>query len=98
MRRRNGSPRKQDRYSGLFRVALQSPTGGKSVGQQAECTARFGGRVSTGKALLESSALIFRGDFRLAIPFQAIASVTAVNGELHACVSVVTHELMLDAQ
>jgi len=87
MRRRHGLLRKQDRHSGLFGVGLQSPAGGKCVGQQAECTARFGGRVSTGKALLESSALIFRGDFRLAIPFQGMESVTAADGELRVSFS-----------
>ncbi len=52
------------------------------MGQQANCTARFGGKVSAGKALLESEELIFRGEFRLAIPFRAMQSVKAVDGEL----------------
>ncbi len=29
------------------------------MGQEATCEARFGGKVSTGKALLETDALIF---------------------------------------
>jgi len=53
------------------------------MGQEAVCTARFGAKISRGKALLESEALIFRGDFRLAIPFGAIESVSAAKGLLH---------------
>ena len=53
------------------------------MGQEADCTVRFGRKTSAGKALLESEELIFRGDFRLAIPFRAMKSVRAVNGELH---------------
>ena len=52
------------------------------MGQEAQCTARLGGKVSEGKALLESTELIFRGDFRLAIPFQAMQSVSAARGVL----------------
>jgi hypothetical protein len=52
------------------------------MGNEANCTVRFGKQVSTGKALLETNELIFRGEFRLKIPFQAIKSVKAVDGEL----------------
>jgi hypothetical protein len=52
------------------------------VGLEALCTARFGKKTSKGKALLESEALVFRGEFRLAIPFRAMQSVKAVGGEL----------------
>jgi hypothetical protein len=52
------------------------------VGQQALCTARFGRQVSKGKAQLESDELIFRGDFRRAIPFREMESVRAVRGQL----------------
>jgi len=52
------------------------------VGQEAHCTARLGGKVSKGKARLESSELIFRGDFRLVIPFQVMQSVSAAKGVL----------------
>jgi len=52
------------------------------VGQQAACIARFGKKVSRGEALLESDVLIFRGNFRLAIPFRVIKSVSAVKGVL----------------
>lgn len=59
------------------------------MGQEARCTARFsrcyrefGDKVSEGKALLETNALIFRGDFRLSIPLKEVQSVEAVNGQL----------------
>jgi hypothetical protein len=52
------------------------------MGQEALCAARFGGKVSQGKALLESAALVFRGDFRLKIPFRAMKSVSAAQGVL----------------
>jgi hypothetical protein len=52
------------------------------MGSQVDCTVRFGGRVSQGKAALESEALIFRGDFRLAIPFKNLTAVEADDGEL----------------
>jgi len=52
------------------------------MGLEAECTVRFGRRVSTGKAHLETEALIFRGDFRLSIPFKDLSAVDAADGEL----------------
>ena len=52
------------------------------MGQQALCTARFGKKISKGKALLESEALLFHGDFRLTIPFRVMQSVKAVQGQL----------------
>jgi hypothetical protein len=52
------------------------------MGQEIPCTVRHEGKSATGKALLESSALIFRGDFRLKIPFASITSLRAVAGEL----------------
>lgn len=52
------------------------------MGQEAQCTARFGRQVSGGKALLETDALIFRGLFRLAIRYKEITSVRAKDGNL----------------
>ncbi len=52
------------------------------MGNELKCTARIGKQQSAGKALLETSEIIFRGDFRLKIPFAAIQSVKAVDGEL----------------
>ena len=52
------------------------------MGNEVKCTARIGKQQSAGKALLETSEIIFRGDFRLKIPFAAIQPVKAVDGEL----------------
>ncbi len=52
------------------------------MGQEAKCEVRCGGRVSAGKALLETDDLIFRGDFRLSIPLKSIQSVEAADGVL----------------
>jgi hypothetical protein len=53
------------------------------VGNELKCTARFGEEKSEGKALLETSEVLFRGDFRLKIPFATIKSAKAIDGELH---------------
>ena len=52
------------------------------MGNELKCTVRFGKQTSAGKALLETSEVLFRGDFRLKIPFASIKSVKAVGGEL----------------
>jgi hypothetical protein len=52
------------------------------MGNELNCTARFGKEKSEGKALLETSELLFRGEFRLKIPFASIKSAEAVDGEL----------------
>jgi hypothetical protein len=52
------------------------------MGSDLRCTARYGDRVSEGRALLESDHLLFRGDFRLRIPFAGMASVEARDGWL----------------
>ena len=52
------------------------------MGNEATCKARFGKRQSEGKVLLETGEILFRGDFRLKIPFSTIKSAKAVNGEL----------------
>src|SRR5713101_5300535 len=52
------------------------------MGNEVKCTARIGKQQSAGKAQLETSEIIFRGDFRLKIPFAAIQSLKAVDGEL----------------
>ena len=53
------------------------------MGNEALCTLRHGGETFSGKALLETAEVIFRGDTRLKIPFSAIQSLQATNGELH---------------
>ena len=52
------------------------------MGNEVTCRVRFGNQESEGKALLETSEILFRGDFRLKIPFATIKSVKAANGEL----------------
>jgi len=52
------------------------------MGNELKCTVRFGKEVSEGKALLETSEVLFRGEFRLKIPFASIKSVKVVDGEL----------------
>ena len=52
------------------------------MGQEARCTARLGESVSEGKALLETDSLLFRGAFRLEIPFSDMRSVESREGKL----------------
>jgi hypothetical protein len=52
------------------------------MGSEANCKVRVGKQESEGKALLETSEILFRGEFRLKIPFSKIKSVRATNGEL----------------
>jgi hypothetical protein len=59
------------------RVAWRNP-----LGNEAACKVKFGRQQSEGKALLETSEILFRGDFRLKIPFSTIKSAKAVDGEL----------------
>jgi antitoxin component of MazEF toxin-antitoxin module len=53
------------------------------MGREAHCTAHHDGVASVGKLLLETDALLFRGDFRLKIPLKQVGSAAARNGELH---------------
>ena len=58
------------------------------MGDQARCTVRFGGpgshvesvEQSVGSAHLEMETLVFRGGFRLAIPFKDISAISATDG------------------
>lgn len=52
------------------------------MGRELICTVVHDGKTAKGKALLETAELLFRGDIRLRIPFAALKSVTAKNGEL----------------
>jgi hypothetical protein len=62
---------------------LAAPADGKDfMGSEAKCRVRFGKQESEGKALLETSEIIFRGDFRLKIPFATIQSVKVVGDAL----------------
>ncbi len=53
------------------------------MGHELLCRVRSGGKRALGKALLETSEIIFRGDFRLRVPFTSLASVVSRDGELH---------------
>ena len=52
------------------------------MGLEAECTVRVGRKASVGKALLEGETLVFRGDFRLDIPFDRMKDVAVDGGAL----------------
>jgi hypothetical protein len=52
------------------------------MGAEVFCKVRFGKQECEGKALLETSEILFRGAFRLKIPFSSIKLAKAVNGEL----------------
>ena len=52
------------------------------MGLEAECTVRFGGKASRGKARFEEKEIIFRGDFRLVIPLAEVRSAQAKGGTL----------------
>jgi hypothetical protein len=52
------------------------------VGQEKSCTLDYNGRTFDGKALLETSELLFRGGTRLKIAFNDITRVEASDGRL----------------
>ncbi len=52
------------------------------MGAEVQCTAHYQRRASEGRARLESDALLFRGGFRLAIPFATVTAVEACRGRL----------------
>lgn len=52
------------------------------MGNELVCTLRHDGKTFSGKALLETSEILFRGDTRLKIPFASIKSVQAKGGQL----------------
>jgi hypothetical protein len=52
------------------------------MGQEKQCSLVWDGRPHQGKALLESSELIFRGDFSLKILFSEIQEISAADGNL----------------
>ena len=52
------------------------------MGQEVICTARWGGKSVRGKALLETSEIIFRGEGPLKIPYSTIRGMETRDGEL----------------
>lgn len=66
------------------------------MGREAVCTVRLGTQVSEGKALLETSELIFRGsELRLAIPFRDMTAVEGTDGLLRVKFGVEMAEFQL---
>lgn len=53
------------------------------MGQKCNCTVETRAGSFEGKALLETSELLFRGGVRLNIPFKDVRRATAVDGQLH---------------
>ena len=52
------------------------------MGQESKCKLDYQGRAWQGKALLETSELIFRGDTRLKIAFKEMTRIEASDGRL----------------
>ena len=52
------------------------------MGYEAKCTLRVGRRTTDGKALLETDELVFRGSFRLVIPYREITDLQVDGGKL----------------
>ncbi|MEW6684352.1 MAG: DUF3052 family protein [Nitrospirota bacterium] len=65
------------------------------MGSEALCTCRSEGRTSKGTAHLDSTSLVFRGEFRLAIPLKDVAQVEARDGRLTLTFSAGTASLDL---
>lgn len=51
-----------------------------AMGREADCDVRFGKQSSNGHARLEEKELLFRGDFRLKIPFGEVKSLEVKRG------------------
>jgi hypothetical protein len=52
------------------------------MGRELTCKAMYNRQQSEGKALLETDAILFCGEFRVALPFAAITSVQTKAGRL----------------
>ena len=50
------------------------------MGQDVHCIATWNGRRSIGTASLETDDLLFRGEFRLRIPFKTVTDLTRTRG------------------
>ena len=53
-----------------------------AMGSQLQCECRWDDRVASGKAMLESDYLLFRGEFRLKLTFTELTEVVAGEGQL----------------
>lgn len=52
------------------------------MGQELDCTLRYRKKILSGKAYLETSYVLFRGEERLKIPFRELTGVDAADGVL----------------
>ena len=52
------------------------------MGQDVRCIATWNGRRSIGTASLETEDIIFRGEYRLRIPFKTVTDLTSDEGRL----------------
>jgi hypothetical protein len=52
------------------------------MGMEAKCRATCGAQTGHGTALLETSEILFRGPFRLRIPFKTISTMEVSDGQL----------------
>jgi hypothetical protein len=68
------------------------------LGREATCEVRSGGKTSRGHARLEEKELLFKGDFRLKIPFAEMKTVEAKGGWLRLTHGGGTAELNLGDQ
>jgi len=68
------------------------------MGQDVHCIATWNGRRSIGTAYLETDELLFRGEFRLRIPFTTMSAVTAADGRLLVTVPEGTASFNLGAR
>lgn len=53
------------------------------MGNEAACKLRYEGKTFSGKALLETSEILFRGETRLKIAFPSITKLQVRDGELY---------------
>src|SRR6188768_1085971 len=52
------------------------------MGQIVSCSATFKRQTSTGRAELETDYVLFRGDFRVKLPFASVTAASARDGLL----------------
>src|SRR5439155_16095957 len=80
-------------------ITLSGLTGNQKdrngLGREINCQARSGGQSGSGKALLETDHILFRGDFRVKVLFASVKSVRTDNGWLLLEHDLTTTELEL---
>jgi hypothetical protein len=67
------------------------------MGAEAHCVGRFNNEYSEGRAQLETDFLLFRGSFRVKVPFKEIQNVSAAGGQLSVVSGQGTLQLDLGA-